>query len=186
MGSCALTLTVRYADGRRTGRQMKRAFDGDLHSHLQFLAARLAFEVGFWGRYRLPRHTGGQKGGARLPALHVGSHSDSDAFDEPQWIYKPVWKGNGLNCMATISMEHVVHMMSNGSAVEVGMKLGLAASLSYHALCQFPRQAEVSTCLLTVAFINVLFFGILKSTGPTISNLFVGTAVFNLTLVKPS
>jgi hypothetical protein len=88
--------------------------------------------------------------------------------------------------MATISMEHVLQAMCSGSSPEVGVKLGIAASFSYHFLCQFRQQAEVSTCLLAITFINVLFLAIFKSTGPTASDLFVGTAIFNLTLVKAS
>jgi hypothetical protein len=92
----------------------------------------------------------------------------------------------GRTTMATVSVEHVVHAMLNGSPAEVAIKLGIAASLSYHFLCQFRRQAEVSTCLIVIAFIDLLFVGILKSTGPTISDFLVGTGVFNLTFVEPS
>ena len=89
--------------------------------------------------------------------------------------------------MAIISMESPLEAVCSGSHVEVGIKLGLAASLLYHLFCQFPRQAEVAKCLMAIVSINVLFWGILKFTGPmhTIPNLLVGLVVFNMTLVNP-
>jgi hypothetical protein len=69
----------------------------------------------------------------------------------------------------------------------VGIMLGLAAGLSYHFFCQFPRQVEVLRCLLAIAFINILFSGFLKFIEPmrTNSSFFAGVMVFNMTFVRP-
>jgi hypothetical protein len=88
-----------------------------------------------------------------------------------------------------VSMQNALQgAMCNDPCGLVGIKLGLAASLSYHFFCQFPRQAEVSRCLLAIAFINVLFSGFLKFIGPMHAtlNFFAGVAVFNMTFVRSS
>jgi len=63
--------------------------------------------------------------------------------------------------------------------------LGLILGVTYHFICQYPRQLEVLQCLYAFALANNVWFLVEKLLVGGVYRLWLEASIFNLALVPP-